>query len=69
VPADPGVLLQPGTDPDVLMSGVVVAHNVQRGSGAGGGDFLEELPKLQASVTVPAATSRAANRQVTPCRA
>jgi hypothetical protein len=75
VQGDPRVAGQPGAHRRVLVGGQVVDHHVQLPAGVGGGDLLEEgqnfwwrCRSVQASVTRPVATSRAANSVVVPCR-
>jgi hypothetical protein len=74
VQVHPPVAGQPGAHRRMSVGGQVVDHHVQLTAGIGGGDLLEEGAELLvavpvgASVTVPVATSRAANSVVVPCR-
>jgi hypothetical protein len=71
----PRVAGEPGADRGMVVVGVVVDHHVQFPAGVGGGDLAQKGAELlvpcrsgQASVTLPMATSSAANSVVVPCR-
>ena len=72
---DPWVAGQPGPDPGMLVGAVVVEHEVQLPPRIGLGDLFAEARNSmwrcrskQRSVTLPVATSKAANSVVVPWR-